>query len=48
MIQYGGDYNPEQWPLATRVEDVELMQQAGVTLVSVGDLQLGAAGAPGG
>ena len=36
MIQYGGDYNPEQWPLATRIEDVELMQQAGVTLVSVG------------
>ncbi|QHT57040.1 beta-galactosidase [Cellulomonas sp. H30R-01] len=35
-IAYGGDYNPEQWPLATRVEDVELMQQAGVTLVSVG------------
>lgn len=36
MIEYGGDYNPEQWPLATRIEDVELMQQAGVTLVSVG------------
>jgi len=36
MIQYGGDYNPEQWPLATRIEDVALMQQAGVTLVSVG------------
>lgn len=35
-IAYGGDYNPEQWPLATRVEDVELMQQAGVNLVSVG------------
>jgi len=35
-IAYGGDYNPEQWPLATRVEDVELMRQAGVTLVSVG------------
>lgn len=35
-IAYGGDYNPEQWPLATRVEDVDLMVQAGVTLVSVG------------
>lgn len=34
-LAYGGDYNPEQWPLATRVEDIELMQQAGVTLVSV-------------
>ncbi|NCT91249.1 beta-galactosidase [Cellulomonas sp. APG4] len=35
-IAYGGDYNPEQWPVATRVEDVELMQRAGVNLVSVG------------
>ncbi|MGJ9374129.1 beta-galactosidase [Nesterenkonia sp. CF4.4] len=35
-LGYGGDYNPEQWPQATRVEDVELMTQAGVNLVSVG------------
>ncbi|MBX9243681.1 beta-galactosidase [Actinotalea ferrariae] len=34
-LAYGGDYNPEQWPLATRVEDVELMREAGVNLVSV-------------
>ncbi|MDN4609874.1 beta-galactosidase [Arthrobacter burdickii] len=34
-LAYGGDYNPEQWPLATQVEDAELMQQAGVNLVSV-------------
>lgn len=34
-IGYGGDYNPEQWPLATQLEDVELMQQAGVSIVSV-------------
>lgn len=34
-LAYGGDYNPEQWPLATQLEDVELMQQAGVNLVSV-------------
>ncbi|WP_298457452.1 beta-galactosidase [uncultured Cellulomonas sp.] len=35
-LAYGGDYNPEQWPVATQIEDVELMQQAGVNLVSVG------------
>ncbi|ACQ81541.1 Beta-galactosidase [Beutenbergia cavernae DSM 12333] len=35
-IGYGGDYNPEQWPLEVRVEDVELMREAGVTIVSVG------------
>lgn len=34
-LAYGGDYNPEQWPLATQLEDVELMEQAGVNLVSV-------------
>jgi beta-galactosidase len=35
-LAYGGDYNPEQWPLAVQLEDVELMRQAGVNLVSVG------------
>jgi beta-galactosidase len=34
-IFYGGDYNPEQWPEATWLEDVTLMQEAGVNLVSV-------------
>ena len=34
-IAYGGDYNPEQWPREVRREDVELMREAGVTLVSV-------------
>ncbi|RCK69590.1 beta-galactosidase [Desertihabitans brevis] len=34
-LAYGGDYNPEQWPLETQLEDVELMQLAGVNLVSV-------------
>ncbi|MCU1445986.1 MAG: beta-galactosidase [Cryobacterium sp.] len=34
-IRYGGDYNPEQWPRATWVEDIELMKQAGINLVSV-------------
>ncbi|MGQ7787234.1 beta-galactosidase [Nesterenkonia sp. K-15-9-6] len=35
-LAYGGDYNPEQWPQDVREEDVELMRQAGVNLVSVG------------
>ncbi len=35
-IAYGGDYNPEQWPQEVWAEDVRLMQQAGVNLVSVG------------
>lgn len=34
-LAYGGDYNPEQWPLEVQLEDVELMKQAGVNLVSV-------------
>ncbi|MFH8756106.1 beta-galactosidase [Streptomyces atroolivaceus] len=34
-ILYGGDYNPEQWPLDVQLEDVELMKEAGVGLVSV-------------
>ncbi|WP_022872984.1 beta-galactosidase [Nesterenkonia alba] len=35
-LAYGGDYNPEQWPQQTRLEDIELMTEAGVNLVSVG------------
>ena len=35
-LAYGGDYNPEQWPEATWREDVALMREAGVNLVSVG------------
>jgi len=35
-IWYGGDYNPEQWPEEIWHEDVRLMQQAGVNLVSIG------------
>jgi len=34
-LGFGGDYNPEQWPDDVRVEDVALMREAGVTLVSV-------------
>ncbi|OUE09090.1 Beta-galactosidase bgaB [Clavibacter michiganensis] len=36
MIGYGGDYNPEQWDEATWHEDVRLMREAGVTMVSLG------------
>ncbi|MEW9872921.1 beta-galactosidase [Arthrobacter sp. HS15c] len=35
-IAYGGDYNPEQWPASVRLEDLELMREAGVTFLSVG------------
>ncbi|PWD50631.1 beta-galactosidase [Serinibacter arcticus] len=35
-LAFGGDYNPEQWDREVWREDVDLMQQAGVTLVTVG------------
>ena len=35
-LLYGGDYNPEQWPDDRWREDVELMRQARVNLVTVG------------
>lgn len=35
-ILYGGDYNPEQWPEDVWPEDVALMREAGVSLVTVG------------
>ena len=35
-IAYGGEYNPEQWPQDVWEQDVALMREAGVTLVSVG------------
>jgi beta-galactosidase len=35
-IAYGGDYTPEQWPEEVWAEDVALMGQAGVNLVSLG------------
>jgi beta-galactosidase len=34
-LAYGGDYNPEQWPEDVWEEDVRLMREAGVNLVSV-------------
>ena len=35
-IAFGGDWNPEQWPEATWVEDLKLMKEAGVNLVTIG------------
>ncbi|MFG2132220.1 beta-galactosidase [Streptomyces sp. NPDC048751] len=34
-LAYGGDYNPEQWPEEVWAEDVRLMAEAGVNMVSV-------------
>ncbi|MET0671902.1 MAG: beta-galactosidase [Microbacterium pygmaeum] len=33
---YGADYNPDQWPEEVWDEDVRLMREAGVTIVSLG------------
>ncbi|RYJ28987.1 beta-galactosidase [Streptomyces sp. L-9-10] len=35
-LAFGGDYNPEQWPEEVWREDVRLMREAGVNLVSLG------------
>jgi len=35
-LAHGGDYNPEQWPRETWRDDIELMRQAGVNLVTLG------------
>jgi len=35
-IAFGGDYTPEQWSKETWLEDVALMREAGVNLVSIG------------
>ncbi|TCN44540.1 beta-galactosidase [Kribbella orskensis] len=35
-LYFGGDYNPEQWSPAVWAEDMALMRQAGVNLVTVG------------
>jgi beta-galactosidase len=35
-LAFGGDYNPEQWPAEFHEEDVRLMLEAGVDLVTVG------------
>jgi beta-galactosidase len=35
-VAYGGDYNPEQWPDDVWEEDIRLMSEAGVSLLSLG------------
>jgi len=35
-ISFGGDYSPEQWPWEVVLEDMALMREAGVTLVTLG------------
>jgi beta-galactosidase len=35
-VLYGADYNPDQWPEEVWDEDVRLMQEAGVNIVSLG------------
>jgi len=35
-LLFGGDYGPEQWPEEVWEEDVRLMQEAGVNIVSLG------------
>ena len=35
-IAFGADYNPEQWPQEVWADDIALMQEAGVSLVSLG------------
>ncbi|UKA49723.1 beta-galactosidase [Arthrobacter sp. FW305-123] len=35
-LLFGADYNPEQWPEETWPEDISLMKQAGVNIVTVG------------
>ncbi|RMI38546.1 beta-galactosidase [Streptomyces triticirhizae] len=35
-LLFGGDYNPEQWPESVWREDIRLMREAGVNVVTVG------------
>jgi len=35
-LAFGGDYNPEQWPEEVWDDDIALMREAGVTLVTLG------------
>lgn len=36
VMYFGGDYNPEQWPESVWEEDIALMKELGVNLVSLG------------
>ena len=35
-LAYGADYNPEQWPREVWADDIRLMREAGVNIVSLG------------
>ena len=35
-LEFGADYNPEQWPREVWADDVRAMREAGVTIVSLG------------
>lgn len=35
-ILYGGDYNPDQWDEATWADDIRLMKEAGINVVTLG------------
>ncbi|WP_432482712.1 beta-galactosidase [Kineococcus esterisolvens] len=35
-IRYGGDYNPEQWPVEVREEDLRLFDKASIETLTVG------------
>lgn len=35
-LSFGGDYNPEQWPEEVWLEDIRLMREAGVNIVTIG------------
>ena len=36
FIWHGGDYNPEQWPAEIWQDDFRLMQEAGITVATIG------------
>jgi beta-galactosidase len=36
FIWHGGDYNPEQWPADVWQDDFRLMQEAGITVATIG------------
>jgi len=35
-LSFGGDYSPEQWPREVVIEDMALMREAGVNLITLG------------
>jgi beta-galactosidase len=41
QLFYGGDYNPEQWSKDVWLEDMRLMREAGVNLVTLGVFSVG-------